>query len=226
MHVTLAEELVLLSLDDESGAPKEGTNTSWAAAGGLLAELVLAGRAEVADGRIAVTDRTSTGEPLVDGRLERLAEWADGRRPGRAKAAEWLARDRSTVLRDTELRLCERGVVAERRHRVLGLFPVRLYPATDGSVERALRARLADVVLNGAEPDLRTAALVALLHSAGLHRLAFPELPRKRVQPRFAEVAEGEWAGESVREAIRNMQATMAAVITAATAASAAAATG
>ncbi|MFJ4184509.1 GPP34 family phosphoprotein [Kitasatospora sp. NPDC089509] len=229
MPVTLAEELVLLSLDDESGAPKEGTNTAWAAAGGLLAELVLAGRVEVADGRLTVTDRTPIGDPLLDGRLERLAEWAGKRRPGRAKAADWLAKDRSTVVRDAEQRLCERGLVREERHRVLGLFPVRLYPEADGSVERALRGRLAAVVLDGADPDQRTAVLIALLHSARLHRLAFPALPRqqgKQVRARCAEIAEGDWAGESVREAIRNMQATMVAVITAATAASTVAATG
>ncbi|MFB7912213.1 GPP34 family phosphoprotein [Kitasatospora sp. NPDC056076] len=222
MHVTLAEELVLLSLDDRTGAPKEGMNTAWAAAGGLLAELVLAGRVDVADGRLTVVDRTPTGDPLVDGRLERLDEWVGTKRPGKAKAADWLTKDRSTVLRDTELRLCERGLVTEERHRVLGIFPVRHYPEADGSVERALRERLTAVVLDGAEPELRTAALIALLHSAKLHRLAFPDLPGKQVEPRFAEIAAGDWAGESVREAIKNMQLMMAAVIAATTAATAA----
>ncbi|MEU4116215.1 GPP34 family phosphoprotein [Kitasatospora sp. NPDC028055] len=225
MHVTLAEELVLLSLDDRTGAPKEGASTAWAATGGLLAELVLAGRVEVADGRLTVVDRTPTGDPLLDGRLERLDEWIGGRRPGRAKAADWLTKDRATVLRDTELRLCDRGLVTEERRRVLGIFPVRLYPEADGSVERALRERLTAVVLDGAEPELRTAALIALLHSARLHRLAFPDLPRKQVEPRFAEIAAGDWAGDSVREAIRNMQVTMAAVIAATAAATTAAAT-
>lgn len=225
MHVTLAEELVLLSLDDRTGAQKEGVGTAWAAAGGLLAELVLAGRVEVTDGRLGVVDRTPTGDPLLDGRLERLDEWIAGKRQGRAKAAEWLTKDRATVVRDTELRLCERGLVTEERHRVLGIFPVRHYPEADGSVERALRERLTAVVLDGAEPELRTAALIALLHSAKLHRLAFPDLPRKQVQPRFAEIAAGDWAAESVGEAIRNMQATMAAVIAATTAATTVAAT-
>ncbi|MFD7448811.1 GPP34 family phosphoprotein [Kitasatospora sp. NPDC059827] len=222
MHVTLAEELVLLSLDDRTGAPKESVNTAWAAAGGLLAELVLAGRVDVADGRLAVVDRTPTGDSLLDGRLERLDEWVGTKRPGKAKAADWLTKDRSTVLRDTELRLYERGLVTEERHRVLGIFPVRHYPEADGSVERALRERLTAVVLDGAEPELRTAALIALLHSAKLHRLAFPDLPRKQVEPRFAEIAAGDWAGESVREAIKNMQLMMAAVIAATTAATAA----
>lgn len=183
---------------------------------------MLAGRVTIEDGRLTVTDRTPTGEPLVDGRLARLDAWAAGRRSGRAKAGDWLTKDRSTAVADTVRRLCERGLVVEERRRALGLFPVRRYPEADGSVERELRGRLAAVVLNGAEPDLRTAALVALLHGS---RLAFPELPRKQVEPRFAEIAAGDGAAESVREAIRAVQLTMAAVSIAATVAATTAAT-
>ncbi|MFD0402478.1 GPP34 family phosphoprotein [Kitasatospora sp. NPDC059811] len=212
MHVTLAEELMLLSLDDKSGAAKAGTTAGWAVAGGFLADLALAGRVVVDDGRLTVTDRTPTGEPLLDGRLDRLAEWAERKGAGKAKPAEWLAKDQPTAIRDTVQRLCERGLVVEERHRALGLFPVRRYPEADGSVERALRARLAAVVLDGAEPDVRTATLIALLHTARLYKVAFPEQPRKQVEPRFAEIAEGDWAGESVGQAIRNMQAAVAAI--------------
>ncbi len=47
MTVTLAEEIVLLSLDDESGAAKEKQSAAWAVAGGILLDLVLAGRVTV-----------------------------------------------------------------------------------------------------------------------------------------------------------------------------------
>ncbi|MFI2609698.1 GPP34 family phosphoprotein [Kitasatospora sp. NPDC018619] len=225
MHVTLAEELMLLSLDDESGVAKDAPTAAWAAAGGILAELVLAGRVTVEDGQLTVTDRTPTGDPLVDGRLARLDAWAAGRRPGRAKAADWLTTDRTTAVADTVARLCERGLVVEERRRAFGIFPVRRYPEADGTVERELRGRLAAAVLDGAEPDLRTAALVALLHGARLHRLAFPDLPHRQVEPRFAQIADGDGAAESVREAIRAVQLTMIAVTTAATVAATSAAT-
>ncbi|MFF4381228.1 GPP34 family phosphoprotein [Kitasatospora sp. NPDC001547] len=219
-HVTLAEEVLLLTLEDESGAVKESAGAACAIPGALLAELALAGRVALEDGTVTVVPGGEpTGEPLLDGRLERLAEWARGRRT--AKASEWLTQDRATAPADTLERLVERGLVTEERRRVLGVFPVRRYPEADGRVERALRERLAAVVLHGAEPDARTGALIALLHAAGLYRSAFPEVPRKEVEPRFAEIAEGEWAGEAVREAIRNTRAVLAAVIavTAATAA-------
>ncbi|MFF9865247.1 GPP34 family phosphoprotein [Streptomyces sp. NPDC013953] len=217
MAVTLAEEIALLSLDDESGAAKERSSAGWAVAGGILLELVLAERLTVADGRLAVADATPTGTALLDGRLAKLDEWT--RRNGRRKVVDWLTKDQSTAVRATVESLCERGLVTEERHRALGLFPVRRYPEADGSVERELRERLASVVLEGTEPDDRTSGLIALLHAAKLHRLAFPELPRKQVQTRMAEIGEGQWAGDGVREAIRNMQAALVAItaVTAAT---------
>ncbi|MEU2503269.1 GPP34 family phosphoprotein [Streptomyces sp. NPDC007863] len=211
MSITLAEEITLLSLDDASGEAKERQSAAWAVAGGILLELALAGRVSVADGRLTVTDESPTGEALLDGRLATLAAWAE-RRGKAPKLTEWLTKDQAKAPAATVARLCERGLVVEERRRVLGLFPVRRYPEADGSVERELRERLRAAVLDGAAPDERTAGLIALVHGAKLHRIAFPGEPRKEVAARMEELAEGRWAGEGVREAIRDMRAAMAAV--------------
>ena len=76
MPVTLGEEIMLLSLDDETGAAKSREAAGWAVAGGTLLELVLAGRLSVDDGRLSVTDRTPTGVPLLDERLGLIDAWA------------------------------------------------------------------------------------------------------------------------------------------------------
>ncbi|MFE9040406.1 GPP34 family phosphoprotein [Streptomyces sp. NPDC007818] len=211
MTITLAEEITLLSLDDESGEAKERQAASWAVAGGILLDLALAGRVSVTGGRLAVTDGSPTGEPLLDERLGLITAWA-GKRAKAPKVADWLTKDQAKAPAATVARLCERGLVVEEKHRVLGLFPVRRYPEADGSAERELRERLRAVVLDGAAPDERTAGLIALVHGAKLHRLAFPGEPRKEIAARLEKLADGEWAAEGVREAIRNMRAAMAAV--------------
>ncbi len=77
-------------------------------------------------------------------------------------------------------RLLERGLVREEKKRVWGVFPTRRYPEADGSVERELRDTLASVVHEGAEPDERTAALLGLLHGAGLQNWLSPTRRRAR----------------------------------------------
>ncbi|MGW6918645.1 GOLPH3/VPS74 family protein [Kitasatospora sp. NPDC054939] len=222
MTVTLSEEIMLLSLDDENGQAKDRWTIGWIVSGGLLLELALAERIRVADGRLEVADAAPTGSALLDGCLERLAAWIGTTRS--ATVANWLRKDQGKAVETTLASLCARGIVVEERNRVLGLFPVRRYPEADGAVERELRGRLAAAVLEGAEPDDRTRGLIALLHGARLRRLAFPGLPRTQVEPRMAAIAEGEWAGEAVRDAIRTTQAAVLAAATTAAVAGAVAA--
>ncbi|MEU7433864.1 GPP34 family phosphoprotein [Streptomyces sioyaensis] len=220
MAITLAEEIMLLSLDDESGSAKQRSAAGWAVSGGILLELVLARRVSVAGKHLALTDTTPTGDQLLDSRTALIETWLRGRKKGRV--TEWLTKDQAKSVGAALESLCQRGVVVEEKRKALGVFPIRLYPEADGAVEAELRERLRAVVLGGAEPDTRTAGLIALIHSAKLHRLAFPDSPRKEVAARMAQVAAGQWAAESVHAAIRDMQAAMAAVIvvTAATAGS------
>ncbi|MFC8269740.1 GPP34 family phosphoprotein [Streptomyces cinereoruber] len=212
MTVTLAEEIMLLSLDDASGAAKEKQSAAWAVAGGILLDLVLAGRVAVDGGRLRVADRTPTDVPLLDERLRLIAGWA-GRRSRAPKTTEWLTKDCAKAVKATTESLHGRGLVRAEQRRVMGLFPVTRYPEADGSVERELRDRLRAVVLDGAEPDTLTAGLLALVHGAKLHRVAFPDVPRKEIAPRLEEITAGQWAAEDVRRAIRDMQAAMVVVM-------------
>ncbi|MFJ7265012.1 GPP34 family phosphoprotein [Streptomyces globosus] len=210
MAVTLAEEIMLLSLDDESGLAKQRQAAGWAVAGGILLELVLAGKVSVIGKHFELVDTTPTGDSLLDSRTALIETWMRGR--GKRRMTEWLMKDQPKAVAAALKSLCKRGVVVEEEHRALGVFPIRRYPEADGAVERELRERLRAVVLDGAEPDTRTAGLIALIHSAKLHRLAFPDGHRKQVASRMEEVATGQWAAESVRAAIRDMQAAMVAV--------------
>ncbi|MFC8226734.1 GPP34 family phosphoprotein [Streptomyces sp. NPDC057287] len=211
MSVTLGEEIMLLSLDDESGAAKDREAAGWAVAGGIVLELVLAGRLTVGGGRLVVADRTPTGVGLLDERLGLIDAWA-AKKSSAPKVTDWLTRDHGKAVGATIDSLRARGLVSEEQHKVLGLFPVRRYPEADGVPERELRERLASVVLRGADPDERTAGLIALIHAAKLHRLAFPEARAREVTPRMEKIADGQWAGDDVRTAIRTMQAAMVAV--------------
>ncbi|MGW1769926.1 GOLPH3/VPS74 family protein [Streptomyces sp. NPDC002073] len=203
MRVTLGEEIMLLALDDTSGAAHERAAAGWAVAAGTLLELTLAGRLSVAGDRLDVLGTAPTGTHLLDGRLRLVHDWAERRR--RPAAGDWLARDRAAAPGATADSLRARGLVVEVGPRALGLFPVRRGPGADGQAEREPRARLAGVVLAGAAPDPRTGVLIWLLHTARLHRLAFPDLDRGQVEPRMAELSEAHWATPALRTTLRTL---------------------
>ncbi|MEU8321105.1 GPP34 family phosphoprotein [Nonomuraea sp. NPDC048881] len=215
MTVTIAEELLLLAHDEEAGKQLiGGVQLDPALGGAILAELAAAGRVELADDRVTVTDPTPLGDAELDAALARMAEDGKARKP-----AWWVQRLQSDKLRRRLLtRLAEAGVLAEERGRVLGVFPTTRWPEADPQVEADVRERVT-AVLAGADPDERTATLIAIMHAAKLDRKAFPGADRERVK----EIAEGEWAGQAVAKTITAITAAIAA--TASTAAVVAATT-
>ncbi len=212
MAITLAEEIMLLSLGDESGAARQRRSAGRAVAGAILLELVMAERVSVTGKYLELRDTTSTGEPLLDGRILLIGGWLRGRAKGRV--TDWLTKDHTAAAGAALERMAERGLVVAEVTKVFGMFPQRRYTGADPAVERALRERLREVVLGCTEPDGRTAGLIALIHAARLHGLAFPGHRHGSVAPRMAEIAAGQWAAEGVRSAIRNMQAAMVALTT------------
>ncbi|MFI6921341.1 GPP34 family phosphoprotein [Nonomuraea spiralis] len=209
MTVTIAEELLLLAYSEDEGKQLIGvTQLDPALGGAILAELAAAGRVELADDKVTVKDRTPLGDEELDATLARMAEDGKARKP-----AWWVQRVQSAKLRKRLLtRLAGAGVLAEEHGKVLGIFPTTRWPEADPSVEADVRERVT-ATLAGAEPDVRTAMLIAIMHAAKLDRKAFPGADRARVK----EIAEGEWAGAAVAKTIAAINAAIA--VTASTAA-------
>ncbi|WDV51852.1 GPP34 family phosphoprotein [Streptomyces coeruleorubidus] len=205
---TLGEQILLLSLDDESGAAKESAKVAPAVSAALLVELALAGRIDVTDDKVTVADATPLGDPALD---SALADIAGRDKPGTTK--DWITRLKTDAMAWAKRGLIEKGLVREEKKKVFGIFPVRLYPEADGSVEAAVRQRLDAVVLRGAAPDERTASLVALLHGAKLHRLAFPDAGAREVRAAMESVSHGQWSATAVRQVVRAAEEALAVII-------------
>ncbi|HEX7744789.1 MAG TPA: GPP34 family phosphoprotein [Micromonosporaceae bacterium] len=156
--VALAEELLLLGYDDETGkatTSRIGLDLGMAAA--VLVELALAGRIAYSDGTIVVVDPAPTGEPIADEVLGRIA--ADSPH----SPSSWVQRLRHGLRGRVLADLVARGVVRQVDETELGFIHVHRYPVADGSVEADCRHRLAQALTGEALPDERTAALATLV---------------------------------------------------------------
>ncbi|PRX47287.1 Golgi phosphoprotein 3 GPP34 [Prauserella shujinwangii] len=214
--MVIAEDLLLLLFDDESGKPAEGVrNLGYSLAGALLIELAMQGRVDVSDGtgeekagRLVVLDETPTGTPVLDDALGGLAGLA-GRKPKDVIGP--LARDdlRGRLLDG----LADRGVLRREEGRILGLFPTTRWPAEDSGHEAAVRDGLRRVLVDGERPDERMGALIALLVGMGVVRRVVDGPDPKAVERRAKEIAEGNWAGDAMRRAVDEMTAAVMAAV-------------
>ncbi|WP_432940250.1 GOLPH3/VPS74 family protein [Kribbella sp. CA-253562] len=212
----IAEDLLLLLYDDESGKPLAGSpGLDYALAGAVVVELTLLGKVDISGegedvkpGRLKVLDASPTGDPLLDERLAMLAE-KTGKKP------KDVMGKLSKKLRDPLLRrLAERGILEESEGRVLGLFPVTRWPAKDAQHEGDVRAALENVLKLGTRPDERIGALIALLSALDVvPKIVTDAVDRKALKRRAKEIAESDWAAAAVRRAVQDMQAAVTASI-------------
>ncbi|MFC0629062.1 GOLPH3/VPS74 family protein [Kribbella deserti] len=220
----IAEDLLLLIYDDETGKPMVGNpGLDYALAGAVLIELTMLGKVDSAGAgeavkkdRLIVRDETPTGDLLLDKRLALLV--------GREGAKPKNVIDKVSKKLRPELleRLNAKGVLTADKGKVLGLFPVTRWPAQDASHELEVRASLESALKLGMQPDDRTAALIALLHALNVvPKVVTDAVDKKALKRRAKEIAESAWAAEAVRQAVAAVQAALTAAIVASTAAGA-----
>ncbi len=219
-RLLLAEELLLLFLDDETGKFTVGPpRADYALAGALLIELAV-------DERLTVTHTTGLllhrqWVTVVPGELldDPVLVDALGTIDAKPRSAQSLVQTLSKGLRQRLLdRLCEREIVRHEEGRVLGVFPTHRWPGVDLSSEAVTRERLHAVLVNGLTPDVRTTALIAVLTAVDQAHVVLGDLDRdtaKRVKRRAKELSEGAWAAEAVRKAVEAVQAAVMASMTA-----------
>jgi hypothetical protein len=198
-RVPLAAELFLVSCHKVTGRARIATtHLDLGLGGALLLELVLRGRVELIDDHVVVVDRSSSGDPLLDGALAAVADDARPRSPD-----HWIRHLARGTRAAVKRRLVASGILEEvDDHRVLGLFPVHHTHQADGRLEHEPVERLHDAVVLGRPPDRETAALVSLALAVGLEQCLFPRSDRRAVRHRMEEIAEGEWVGVAVRHSI------------------------
>lgn len=185
--VALAEELLLLGYDDESGkATGSRIALDLGMAAAVLVELALAERIAYSDGSIVVIDPTPTGDAIADDVLARIA--ADTPH----SPSSWVQRLRHG-LRDRILAdLVARGVVRDIDETELGFIHIHRYPVADASVEAECRQRLAGALTGENAPDERTAALATLLAATRMEpALGLTGAAAKDAHQRLEEIAGG-----------------------------------
>lgn len=178
MSLLLAEELVLLCMDDDTGhcdVPPQDAARGVALA--LVFELTLRGFLAVEGEKFALQRTRSSDDPLLD----LAAQNATAHTP--AAAVDTLAAE--DLLQATLARLVDRGVLKDAE-----VWAPGVHLPSDPHPEAAVRDRLRQVLAHAQDPSDRDAALVALLHHLGIVTAVLPDEPPEAIRDRARKVAD------------------------------------
>ena len=197
-HLTLADEIVVLALDDSSGeiSPTYLPVASIAAVGGILMELALQGRIDTDLKSLFIVNPAPTGDDLLDPILSEI-----GAEPERHSSAWWideLSGRHPDLVERILRRLVKAGILRQEERRFLWVFSRRAYPQVSGREEREAKARLMAVLFKDEVPDPRDTLLLGLANSTGALSKILTEDELAKASRRISEVAALEEIGRSV----------------------------
>ena len=206
--IRLAEELVLLMLNEHSGYLEmvPGWNFSCVMAGAVIADLALEGRIDSDLNRLYLTDPTPTGDSLLDPTLKEIAESRET-----SDMQFWIER---TAGRSDEIvtvtldRLVERKILDYESGGFWGLSRSvsrsGTYQTSDLQIRQEAKARVLSVILNDDIPDPSDAILIALMHTCGGFKLVLSPEDYEEKLERIETLCKLDLIGRSVASAVRD----------------------
>jgi hypothetical protein len=202
----MAEDVLLLLLDETKGTVSAWGNTDAVLGGAVLAELGVLGLATVDEKnsiwRAAKVHATGGAPTDLDPVLaEALATIAEKDR----KASTLVTRLGKGLKDRLAAGLAQRRILERKDGKQLGLVPRTTWPAADTSRADQLRRQITVCLADGAQPDERTAAVIALLWAADeAHKAVATNTAttKRQLKKRAKEIADGQWAAKAVKDAI------------------------
>jgi Golgi phosphoprotein 3 len=212
-HLNLAEELLLLALNDEKGTVLMAASMGlpYGLAGGLVIELIERGLLRIEGKMLVAGTAGSARDEVLDGIL---GEVRAAKRARNLKS--WvgrLGRSGGKIKPRLLERLVGKGILRREEHRLLLVFPAARYPQIDPMPEFGIRERVRSGLRGLTEPDDRTAALISLVHACDLTGMLFEKGERREAKKRAKEISAGQPVGSAVAQTV---EAVRAAVIVAA----------
>jgi len=212
--LTIAEEFLLLSHDEDSGRMLYASQpiTQIALVGAVLMDLAMADRIDNDLQKLMLVDETPTGEPALDHVLWKIKAEKNGDRSVR----DWIDRLAPEAERIRELslqRLIERGILKQEEGRFLWVFPMRRYPMIDNKEQTEVKLRLAQLLMSDDIPDIRDVAILNLADACGLLHEVFSSHELARLEERIEQVTRLDLIGQAISATIEELRAALVTVM-------------
>lgn len=159
----------------------------------------------------------------IDPSLTEALERADGRSPRDAVeriGGSKTLRDRAGDLAEaTFAQLEQLEAVTRVEGKTLGIFPTIRWVERNPELRREIVTRLSAAIASPEAPDRRTSSLIAITHAVGVLTKVVRDVDKRTVRARGKRIADENWGGDAVAQAIKQVEAATIAAITASTSA-------
>ena len=207
MSISLLEEFLLLTLEDEGGRFDTVSEIflTCGVAGAILMDLSLRGRIDSDLTSVWVVDSTPTGDAVLDQVLSQVAA-----EPTRLSAAAWLRKLSLTAPANRQAaieRLCERGILHQDADRFMWVMKARRYPVLQSGELVEAKRRLMNLVFTTEVPTPHDSALMSLAASCHVFERILTPAALKDTRLRIDQLASFDLIGGRIAKEARQFTA-------------------
>lgn len=202
VNLTLAEQLLLLALEDETGKllPIPDRALDYALAGAILADLARVGRVKLSGDSLEITGPDPVGSDPEDCGLKDLLQ-VDVRSLRGALAH--LAGDAHGLRKRVIKQLVGKNILKEENREFLWIFHYSRYPLADESAELAVKQRLRNRIRDtGISMSRRDHVLISLVHACNLEHLLLAPDEAEAFQERIHAISSEDSIGHAVNDCL------------------------
>ena len=211
--LTIAEEVLLLFLDDEKGTFIRGPDihVELAMSGAVLMDLAFANRIDTDPERLFVVDQSPVGDRILDDLLTRIA----ATEPERTTEywLNWIREDVPDIMGHFIDRLVEKGILRRLEEKILWVFETRRYPVIDDREEREVKRRITSVLFSDEIPDPRDVVIIGIVNACDLIDVILHHREADKVRGRAEQISQMDFIGQAINSTINDVRASILSMI-------------
>jgi len=200
--ISFAEELLLLTLDDERGCFCNASSITidFALAGAVLMELAVKDKIDTDLQNLLLIDKSETGDEVLDTVLSIIAESDEPRNP-----IFWIReiKNRCINLREVIIeRLISKQILRKEEEKFLWVFKHRRYPIINNMEKMEVKTRIREIVLHDLLPEPNDIVLASLISACNLTPSIFTPAELEKAMSRISEIAQMDLISQALSQAI------------------------
>ena len=204
--MSLAEEIILLTLDEKSGkfiqVPEYAFR--YALSGATLMDLAFKGRIDTDTDSLFIINNSPTGDDVLDMVFQLIKEEKENKNC--RYWIEYLGRESQNIQMMTLERLCDAGILKQEEKLVFWVFKSRRYPTIDGYPEKEVKQRIMALLFSDEIPDPRDIAIVAMADTCRIFETMFSRQEYEKIKNKILEIGKLELISQNLSKVVREIE--------------------
>lgn len=208
--LTLAEDIILLLLDDDTGklASIDLMTLNYAMAGAVLMDLALRNKIDNDLESLIVADSTPTGLQMLDTYLDKIS--SENKENNTRYWLTELSNYGEDIVDSALNMLVEKKILKTEEKKILWVIRTRVYPMIDDKEEKEVKRRIIDLLMSDEIPTPQDVVLVSLMDTCSLFTMILSSKEVEKLSSRIEQIRKLDLIGQEVTKVLERLRSDIA----------------